>query len=83
MCYSPDMKADDFESTLNHTPFRRFTIHIDGRSVDVDHPEQVLLTRDKSTVVVALPDSGIQILDMDLISSLSMKGRSRANSKSS
>ncbi|MEO7300160.1 MAG: hypothetical protein ABI042_16470 [Verrucomicrobiota bacterium] len=77
------MKAADFESTLKHTPFRRFTIHIDGKSVDVDHLEQVLLTRDKSTVVVALPDAGIQILDMDLISSLSMKGRTRSTSKAS
>ena len=76
------MKAADFESTVKHTPFQRFTIHIDGKSVDVDHPDQVLLTRDKNTVVVALPDSGIQILDMDLISSLSMKGRSRSASKS-
>lgn len=77
------MKAVDFESTLKHTPFRRFTIHADGKSVDVDHPEQVLLTPDKNTVVIALPDSGIQIFDMDLISSLSMKARSRSSSKSS
>jgi hypothetical protein len=76
------MKARDFEATLRHTPFRRFTIHADGRSVDVDHPEQVLLTADKSTVVVALPDAGIQIFDMDLISSLSLKGRGRNPAKS-
>ena len=75
------MKARDFEATLKHAPFRRFTIHMDGRSVDVDHPEQVLLTPDKSTVVVALPDTGIQILDMDLISSLSIKGRNRTSTK--
>ena len=75
------MKARDFEATLKHTPFRRFTIHLDSRSIDVDHPEQVLLTTDKSTVVVALPDTGIQILDMDLISSLSVKGRGRTSTK--
>jgi hypothetical protein len=75
------MKAKDFEATLKHTPFRRFTINVDGQSVNVDHPEQVLLTADKSTVVVALRDSGIQILDMDLISSLSVKGRGRASTK--
>jgi len=75
------MKARDFEATLKHTPFRRFTIKADGQSIDVDHPEQVLLTSDKSTVVIALPDAGIQILDMDLISSLSIKGRGRSQAK--
>ncbi|MSU64081.1 MAG: hypothetical protein EXS31_17090 [Pedosphaera sp.] len=75
------MKARDFEATLKHSPFRRFTIHMDGRAVDVDHPEQVLLTPDKATVVVALPDAGIQILDMDLISSLSNKGRTPNSTK--
>lgn len=76
------MRAKDFEATVKHAPFRRFTIHLDGRSVDVDHPEQVFLTPDKTTVVVALADSGIQILDMDLISSLSVKPRGRALTKS-
>ena len=75
------MRAKDFEATLKHTPFRRFTIHLDGRSIDVDHPEQVLLTPHKTTVVVALPDEGIQILDMELISSLSLKGRGRSSAK--
>ena len=75
------MKARDFEATLKHTPFRRFTIQVDGQAIGVDHPEQVLLTSDKATVVVALPDAGIQILDMDLISSLSIKGRGRASTK--
>jgi hypothetical protein len=76
------MKARDFEATLRHTPFRRFRINVDGQSVEVDHPEQVLLTADKSTVVVALRDSGIQILDMDLISSLSVTGRAKSSTKS-
>jgi len=76
------MNATDFESTLKQMPFRRFTIHIGGKSVDVNHPEQVLVTQNKNTVVVALPDSGIQILDMELISSISLKGSSRSKSKS-
>ena len=75
------MKAKDFEATLKHTAFRRFTVHLDCRSIDVDHPEQVFLTPDKMTVVVALPDTGIQILDMDLISSLSVRGRGQASTK--
>jgi hypothetical protein len=75
------MRAKDFEATLKQAPFKRFTIHVDGRSIDVDHPEQVLLTPDRSTVVVALPDSGIQILDMELISSL--RGRGRPSTKTS
>ncbi len=75
------MKAKEFEATLRHVPFKRFTIHVDGRSVDVDHPEQVLMTADKSTIVIAMPDSGIQIVDMERISSLSMKGRGAARIK--
>ena len=62
-------------------PFRQFTVLVDGRSVDVNHPDQVLLTPDKSTVVVALPDSGIQLLDMELISSLSLKAHRRVSPK--
>lgn len=77
------MKAEDFESILKHAPFKRFTIHVDGRSVDVDHPEQVYVTPDKRTVIVALPDSGIQILDMELISSISIRGRGRSSRKAS
>jgi hypothetical protein len=75
------MRAKDFEATVKHTPFRPFTIHLDGRSIDVGHPEQVFVTPDKTTIVVALPDEGIQILDMDLISSLSVKNRGRSSAK--
>ncbi|MDW8309243.1 MAG: hypothetical protein RMK20_07700 [Verrucomicrobiales bacterium] len=75
------MKPEEFESILKLAPFKRFTIHVDGRSIDVDHPEQVFVTPDKSTVIVALPDAGIQILDMELISSISIRGRGRSSRK--
>ena len=75
------MRAKSFEETLRHTPFRTFEIHADGRNVLVDHPEQVLITPDKATVVVADRDGGLAILDMAHISSISLKGRrSKASS---
>lgn len=75
------MKPQEFESILKHAPFKRFTIRLGARSIDVDHPEQVLLTPDKQTVVVALPDSGIQIRDMELIRLVSIRGRGRSSRK--
>lgn len=75
------MKPQEFESILKHAPFKRFTIHLDGRSIDVDHLEEVLLTPDKQTAVVALPDAGIQILDMELISSIRVRGRGSSSRK--
>lgn len=76
------VKPEEFESILGHAPFKRFTFHVDGRSIDVNHPEQVLLTPDKQTVVVALPDAGIQILDMERISSIRIRGRRSSSRKS-
>ena len=69
------MRVNTFEETLRSTPFRPFTIHADGRIVLVDHPELVLITPDRSTAIVALRDGGVFIVDMDHISSLSIRRR--------
>jgi hypothetical protein len=77
------MRAKRFEEVLRHTPFRPFNIHTDGRTIPVDHPEQVLLTSDKMTLVVGTRDGGFTIVDMDHISSLTMRGARKSSSKRS
>jgi hypothetical protein len=70
------MRPTPLEEAIRHDPFRPFDIHTDGRSILVSHPEQILLTPDKSTAVVVGPDDHIAIVDVDRISSLSLKKRS-------
>lgn len=66
------MDIKTLQDALHQAPFRPFNIHADGRIIRVQHPEQVLITPDKTTVVVAGMDGGLAILDLDHISSLSM-----------
>lgn len=66
------MDTKTLQEALNHAPFRPFHIHADGRVVRVQHPEQVFITRDKSTVIVAGREGGLAILDPEHISSLSL-----------
>lgn len=66
------MDIKTLQDALHQAPFRPFNIHADGRIIRVQHPEQVLITPDKTTVVVAGMDGGLAILDPDHISSLSM-----------
>ena len=74
------MLASSFETTLRHLPFRPFDIHADGRTVAVDHPEQVGISPDKSTIVMIGSDGQLHILDMKRISSLTIKMRLRRGS---
>ncbi len=74
------MLASSFEGALRRTPFRPFDIHVDGRAIPVDHPEQVMTTPEKSTIVMIGSDGHIHILDMKRISSLTIKTRFRRGS---
>ena len=69
------MRAINLEDALNTQPFIPFDIVVDGKTIHVSHPEQVLLNRSKTTVVV-IPDEHIHIVDMNHISSLTLR-RSR------
>ncbi len=69
------MKAPDFEQVAKNIPFRPFTINVDKRVVEASYPDQVFIAPDRSTVIVALPHLGIQIIEMDLISSIHVRRR--------
>jgi hypothetical protein len=70
------MKVKDFEFRLHARPFRPFDIRVDGEVMRVLHPEQVLLTQDKTMIVVDVGD-GIHIFDVDQISKLTIVRRNR------
>ena len=61
------MKLKNFEQVLHATPFVPFEIHIDGQSVRVDHPDQVLFSHDRSTMVVAPSDNRFHIIEVDRV----------------
>ncbi len=71
------MRITPLEDAVRHAPFRPFTIHIDGRAVAVEHPEQILLTPDKSTAVIAQRDGHLAIIDVHRISSLTLNKTNR------
>lgn len=69
------MRVSHLEDVMKQDPFRAFDVHIGSRVIQVKHPEQILLTPDRSTLVVAHPDGRLSILDVDRISSLTTKPR--------
>jgi hypothetical protein len=64
------VNVDNLEAALNRRPFKPFEIRVDGEVLTVDHPEQVLLTQEKSTVVVADRQEHLHIFDSDQISKI-------------
>jgi hypothetical protein len=69
------MRPTPLEEAIRNDPFRPFDIHTDSRSISISHPEQILLTPDKSTAVVVGPEDHIVIVDVDRISSLTLTKR--------
>ena len=74
------MRPKDLEGTLRTTPFIPFDIHVDGKTIHVGHPEQVLLTVSKTTAVI-VPGDDIHIVSIPHISSISLRRRPRTPSK--
>jgi hypothetical protein len=72
------MELKTLLDVLHQAPFRPFDIQADSRGVRVGHPEQVFITPDKKTVIVAGMEGGLAILDLDHISSLSLAARRRS-----
>jgi len=66
------MQRETLEQALNIAPFRPFDIHIDGRTIPVLHPDQVLFNRSRDTVVVAPEDDRFHIMDVAEIQFLSV-----------
>jgi hypothetical protein len=72
------MKLKNFEQVLHAAPFLPFDIHIDGKSIRVDHPDQVLFAQDRATVVVAPSDNRFHIIEVERIEFLTTQPRRKA-----
>lgn len=65
------MTTVNIEDALNKTPFSPFDIHVDkGRIIHVRHPDFLLFSESKRTVVI-VDGERFHIIDVDHISSLS------------
>jgi hypothetical protein len=65
------MTTVNIEDALNKTPFAPFDIHIDsGKTVHVRHPDFLLFSESKKTVVI-VEGERLHIVDVEHISSLS------------
>lgn len=72
------MKLKSFEEIVFQTPFAPFLINLDGKSIPVEHPDQVLFNRERTTVVVAPRDNSLHIIDVDQINILTVRARRKA-----
>jgi hypothetical protein len=76
------MTGNEFGTLLRAEPFREFTIHLaDGRSIPVKHREFALPSPSGRTVVVYQPDDSFDIIDLLLVTSLSVDGEKSSKRK--
>jgi hypothetical protein len=69
------MTVTEFRTLLHAEPFRPFVIHLaDGRSIPVKHREFALPSPSGRTVIVYQPDDSFEIVDLLLVTSLSVNG---------
>jgi hypothetical protein len=74
------MKLASLEAALNKRPFRPFEIRVDGESIVVGHPEQVLLAENKTTAIIDVTER-IHILDVAQITKLALLRRPATSGK--
>lgn len=72
------MKLKSFEEIVFQTSFAPFVINIDGKSIPVEHPDQVLFNKERTTVVVAPSDNSLHIIDVDQVNFLTVRPRRKA-----
>ena len=68
-----------FKNALKATPFRPLAVHLPGRKVEIQHPEQVAFPNDGVSAIILTPDGHIHILDVREINGLELKSRRRRN----
>ena len=62
------MHADTLKDLIHAKSFQAFTLHLaDGHTVDVPHPDFILLTRGGRTAIVSTGGEHIEILDVALV----------------
>ena len=78
------MTADQLRKMWSARPFQAFDIYLaDGRTLPVDHPENVAITPSGRTIGVALTDETIEIVDLLLVTSLKPRPNGRARRRRS
>ena len=76
------MTITEFRTLLQAEPFREFTINLaDGRSIPVKHREFALPSPSGRTLIVYQPDDSFDIIDLLLVTSLSVNGEKSAKRK--
>jgi hypothetical protein len=77
------MTISEFRNMLGAQPFRPFAIHLaDGRSIPVKHREFALPSPSGRTVIVYQPDDTFDIIDMLLVTSLTVNGKKHSDKRS-
>ena len=77
------MTISEFRNLLGAQPFRAFAIHLaDGRSIPVKHREFALPSPSGWTVIVYQPDDSFDIIDMLLVTSLTVNGKKHLDKRS-
>ena len=65
------MQAKEIRTLYQATPFEPFRIHMaNGKSVDVPHPEFMLLSRSGRKLIVDKPDDSFEFIDVSLVTSV-------------
>jgi hypothetical protein len=78
------MTISEFRTLLSSKPFRAFTVHLaDGRSIPVNHREFALPSPSGRTVIVYQRDDSFDIIDLLLVTSLTVNGKKRPERKRS
>jgi hypothetical protein len=67
-----------FKDVLKAQPFRGFTVHLPGRTVNITHPEQVAFPNDGVSAIILTPDGHIHILDVREINGHELRPARRA-----
>jgi hypothetical protein len=66
------MTIEQFTAALRAEPFRPFVLHaVSGKEYRVNHPEMALRTPSGRTVVVVTGDETFELLDLNLMKSIS------------
>jgi hypothetical protein len=76
------MTSEQVKTVHEARPFRAFTLHLaDGTSVDVTHPEAMFRTQGGRTVIVNTAGEHIEIIDLLLVTKLTLKNGSPAGKR--
>ena len=76
------MTIEKIKQLCDAEPFRPFVIHFpDGRRVNVAHPDFVALAPSGRLISVFQPDDSESLIDLMLVSDVTIKGRARPNGK--